>query len=149
MIRLIDESDIEQIVSLVYEIKKYALYGSDLPLDEKVIGQWIVRTIKYPDVCPCFVDPQEGELAGLMIGIVDVSFFANHKHFDERAFYIREPYRSYARAKAFIDFAEKWCRQQGVQQLDLGNAFMRDPRLDTFYQKLGYKQVNTTHSKRL
>lgn len=149
MIRLIDESDIEQVVSLVYEIKQYALYGSDLPLDEKVVGQWIMRALKYPDVCPCFVDPQESELAGLMVGIVDVSFFANHKQFDERAFYIREPYRSYARAKAFVQFAEQWCKKNGVHAIELGNAFMRDARLDTFYHRLGYEQVNTTHSKRL
>lgn len=148
-VRLLGVMDVEQAVDLVYEAHHSALMSRGLALNSGIMARTMAQSISTPERCPCFVHEDGLKLTGMLFGMVYDTWFVDHKWFEERVFYIRPEYRTYALAKAYIKALEEWCKEQSIKQIELNNASTRDPRMNLFYRRLGYSHVNTTHAKRL
>jgi GNAT superfamily N-acetyltransferase len=149
MIRLMQESDIEQVVGLMYEINSLAQYSRGLRLNQPLLSKIMVSSLTKPSIAPCFLHFDDDVAVGILFGFVVDTFFDDQRWFEERVFYIREGYRTYPLARAFIKTLEKWCREQGVARIEVGNGFLQEPRIAKLYERLGFHPVNTTHAKRL
>lgn len=149
-IRLLRDTDVLNIIDMIYEIYATPEYPKDTPLTVDAVSNLVYRSITKPEVAPCFVhDDVDDKLGGLFFGTVEYAFFSDELWFTERTFYIRPKLRSFRLACDYIHAVEQWCKQHKIKRIELGNGLTRDPRIDVLYKKFGYQQVNVLHAKRI
>ena len=150
MIRLAETKDINYISELVQEF-----FEQEVPyLGVKFDVEKVTRTLKDcienhivlvleeedPERLHCY------KIVGGICGLTVKSLLSEETVFQDIFFYIQQPYR--VKALMVVSALEEICERDGVNRIIL-TSIGESPRLDRFYEKIGYKLLEKHYSKEI
>ena len=80
------------------------------------------------------------ELVGYTCGVVHESVFNERLRVTDIGVYVEPEYRSGSVSRRMIDYLERWAKQQGAEELWLGQTTGGElTQVEKYYNRLGYK----------
>jgi N-acetylglutamate synthase-like GNAT family acetyltransferase len=146
MIRSARPEDANAIVNLVMEFKDESLHEYSMSFRTKTIFK-IVKNLINDGVCSVIDD--NGNISGVVIGLVFPSIFDEHILIaQEMIWYVSEKFRHGIGGIRLLKFFENECKKKGVRQIimvHMGNS--KAEKLELFYKKIGYKELERHYIK--
>lgn len=131
-IREATTEDVPAIVTMAQHFVQQTSYASCVPSDaghlQKVTEQLLAVGV-------VFVAERDGDLIGMLAGLAYPHYMTSRQTASESAWWVEPSARGARIAHALLDAFESWAQARGAQCVEIGSWH---PRLDRFYQRLGY-----------
>jgi len=127
----------DQVCEMVEEFHRDSLHEYGLEFNRDSIEKY-----EKTHVGTTFVLEVEGEIVGIIGGLVIDQPVANKKVFQETIWFVKKSNRKHGSRQ--LSYLENWCLVNEVDQIIM--AFMHNSmgeRLYDFYQRMGYKPMET------
>jgi len=132
------------------DIDKLAVMGvkclNDLPnystakCDPEHTRKQLLLYIGIPDMAIFYKEDEQGEIVGVLMGIVAAPWFTSDKEMSEIMFWVREDYRKSRLAFELIKVMEEWAITAGAKKIIMAAASgYETKRVEKLYNWLGYQ----------
>lgn len=133
---------LEQSKNMIAESPRFSQYDFD---DEKAT----VMALEVVGSGGWFVAENNGEFAGMVCGVVRDHWFGSGKTGHDLFVYVAPEHRGTIALWLLVQEFEKWCWDQGADDIDLGSITEVEPeKTIKAYAKLGYKLTAYACNKR-
>lgn len=93
-----------------------------------------------------FVGLDQGEVVGVIAGVVTNQLLSNKLLFQEMMWYVDKNHRG--EGTKLMDHMEDWCKDQGIEKIVMCRMHNSMPEtLGKFYEKIGYSPFETHYVK--
>jgi len=143
-IRLAEETDIEDGLELIKEFTEESLkdYGAGAVNPEQI------KAVFKLCIGSTLVVEKDGLIVGTVAGIVNNFPSDGSKVYQEIIWYVSKAYRKYG--VLLFRKLEEFCRAKGIKHIIMIHlANLKAAKLDRFYTRLGFKELETHYIKTL
>jgi GNAT superfamily N-acetyltransferase len=147
MIREATEADTDRLVQMATRfLESSTTYGAILPPDPARVASLVAACLAVGVIV--VAESRDGVLVGLL-GVVHVTHpFSAAQFVEEQAWWVEPEYRRGTVGPRLVNYVLEWARVQGLQFVKMG-APADAPQVGLFYERLGFKAVETAYVKEL
>lgn len=141
-IRPIITKDLNAVLSMAVRMQQEAPRYRDMPF---IIPKAVAVINRLIEQGGGFVAEKDGNIIGMVGGIITEHFFNHEKFSVDFAVYVEPEHRGGSTVVRLVDTYEKWAQAQGVREISLGvSTGLEQEKTVCIYQKLGYKIASYT-----
>lgn len=146
MIREATTDDIPALIDMGMRFHAGSAYSRLLEPSKPVVAETL-RGLIGADTGVAFVDDQDGQIIGAILGIIVPHFITGEPICGELSWWVDENYRGLTGPR-LLKTLEEWAKANNAKKMSVIEP-LGSPRVGQLYERLGYQMVEKSYMKAL